>query len=228
MVGEKVKTTIDKFSGLWPGGYFQGDPLGKNSPNGYQSQGVDKIVYRGKKMSVLHATYLECIKPYITEKTKSLEIGCGKGGWTKCLLGSKEVVCLEVLSEEETRFRDYIGHPENVKYITIKDFSCSMLRDVYFDYMFSFGCLCHLLFEEIEMYARNLFDKMNYGANCFWMVADEQNYIRATKGPSPNQKNLWCEASKEEISDMLDEEGYTVITEDVGTIPRDAIIHFMK
>jgi hypothetical protein len=61
---------IGGFSKIWPGGYFEGDPLDPLSKSSYKSLGW---------MSVLHATYLRCIKPYINEDTVALEIGAGRG-----------------------------------------------------------------------------------------------------------------------------------------------------
>ena len=44
--------------------------------------------------------------------------------------------------------------------------------------MFSFGTLCHVSFEGIEEYAKNLHKKLKTGANCFWMIGDynKNNY----------------------------------------------------
>ena len=39
-----------------------------------------------------------------------------------------------------------------------------MLPEDYFNYMFSFGCLCHVSFEGISEYAENIFPKLQIGA----------------------------------------------------------------
>jgi 16S rRNA A1518/A1519 N6-dimethyltransferase RsmA/KsgA/DIM1 with predicted DNA glycosylase/AP lyase activity len=87
-------------------------------------------------MSVLHATYLRCIKPYINNHTVSLEIGPGRGAWTKALLPSKEIYVLDALPEEHNRFFEYLEYPKNVRYFQVKDFDCEILPDNYFNYMF--------------------------------------------------------------------------------------------
>lgn len=66
-----------------------------------------------------------------------------------------------------------------MKYFQVKDFKCEMLPDSYFDYMFSYGCLCHVSFEGIREYAKNLYTKLKGNSNCFWMVADYDKYNRA-------------------------------------------------
>ena len=47
------------------------------------------------------------------------------------------------------------------------------------NYMFSFGCFCHVSFEGIEQYAVNLYSKLKHGSNCFWMIADHDKYNAA-------------------------------------------------
>jgi len=166
----KLTTELNSFNGLWEGGYFEGDPLNPIAMSGYGQLGF---------ISVLHATYLRCIKPYINDQSISLEIGAGRGAWTKALLPSKEVYALDALPEEHNRFYEYLGYPRNVKYHQVQDFQCKILPENYFNYMFSFGCLCHVSFEGITKYAVSIYPKLTSGSNCFWMVADYEKYNRA-------------------------------------------------
>lgn len=167
---KRLHREIESFRGLWPGGYYEGDPLDAVGWSGYRQLGF---------VSVLHATYLLCIRPYITGNTISLEIGPGRGAWTKALLPSKEVYVLDALPEEYNGFYDYLGYPRNVKYFQVTDFNCDMLPKDYFDYMFSFGCLCHVSFDGIRQYARSVYPKLKHGSQCFWMVADYHKYNSA-------------------------------------------------
>jgi len=164
---KRLVEELDSFKGIWNGGYYEGDPLKPMSKSTYGQLGF---------ISVLHATYLQCIKPYVNKNTVSLEIGPGRGAWTKALLPSKQVYALDALPAEHNGFFEYLEHPENVKYFQVKDFMCEMLPDNYFDYMFSFGCLCHVSFEGISEYARNIYPKLKRNSNCFWMVADYDKY----------------------------------------------------
>lgn len=161
---------VDSFRGLWPGGYFEGSPL---DPVGESSYGV--LGY----MSVLHVIWLTCIRPYVNERTVGIEIGPGRGAWTKTMLAARELWCLDVLSPEETGFRSYVGNPPNVHYLQVGDFECRDLPDAHFNYLFSFGCLCHVPFEGVTAYMRNLYPKLVPGAECFIMVADYAKLRRA-------------------------------------------------
>ena len=169
MPQDKLSEEIKSFQGLWKGGYYEGDASDYLSRSAYGSFGY---------VSVLHAIYLRCIKPYINAETVALEIGPGHGAWTKAMLDSKEIWTLDALSAEYNQFFEYLNYPKNVKYFQVEDFECRELPENYFNYMFSFGCLCHVSFEGISEYAANIFDKMQSGADCFWMIADKQKYAR--------------------------------------------------
>jgi len=170
VVDDRLKEELDSFQKLWHGGYFEGDPLVPLAPSAYQQLGF---------ISILHATYLRCIKPYITSESVSLEIGPGRGAWTRCLLPSKEVYALDALSADHNGFFQYLGHPANVQYFQVQDFECEMLSENHFDFMFSHGCLCHVSFDGISQYARNIFPKLRSGSECFWMIADYEKYNSA-------------------------------------------------
>jgi phospholipid N-methyltransferase len=167
---DNLPEELKSFRGLWGGGYYEGDPLQVLSSSTFGAVNF---------ISVLHATYLRCIKPYIHSQTVALEIGPGRGAWTKAMLPAREVWTLDTLPEEENRFYEYLGHPAHVKYIQVTDFQCSMLPDDYFSYMFSFGCFCHVSFQGMREYAVHLFPKLKAGSDCFWMIADREKYNRA-------------------------------------------------
>jgi hypothetical protein len=166
------RADVESFRGLWPGGYQEGFPLDPVSESSY-----GPFSY----MSVLHVAYLACIRPHVGPDTIALEIGPGRGCWTRTLLGAREIWCLDVLSQEETGFSEYIGRPPNVRYIQVDDFLCRDLPDDHFTYLFSYGCLCHIPFEGVRAYLRNLFPKLRAGAQAFIMVADFDKYRRALR-----------------------------------------------
>jgi hypothetical protein len=218
---------IASFENLWHGGYFDVDPLNPNIRSSYRESGT---------VSVYHATYLYCIKNFITPATIALEIGPGRGAWTKCMLPAKEIHVLDALSAEHNKFFEYVGKASHVFYHQVEDFSCKELPDNYFNYMFSFGCLCHISFKNIQEYAQNLYKKMLPNANCFWMIADYDQHEKAT-GCKVNGHNLnhdnplpgrWFNAGKKRTCEMLKAIGYKIIKEDIETCPRDPVIHFLR
>lgn len=175
-----LKEQIATFNKVWKGGYYEGNPEEPLTLSSYGEFGY---------ISVLRATYLRCIKPYITSETTVLEIGPGRGAWTKTMLEAKEVWALDAVSAETSGFWKYVGQQTHVKYIQVEDFSCRMLPENYFDYMFSFGCLCHVPFAGIEQYAENLFPKLKSGSNCFWLVADYEKFNQTVN--NPDKYSIW-------------------------------------
>jgi len=251
------------FADIWRGGYYEGDPLDPLGPSKYRRIGY---------ISLIHAVYQVCLRPYIQQDSVVLEIGPGRGAWTRGMLGAKEIWCLDAKSREDNKIDEYVGHPSNLVYHQVEDYECKMLPEDTFTFLFSFGCFCHVPFEGITAYAKNLFSKLKVGADAFWMVADygKRNAIardfkkydvfartlppRVLKllefwnqrkqckilGPDreePLDKNndtqgnaagRWYHSGAARTADMLRECGYEIVTEDVGLVPRDAIVHFRK
>ena len=230
---EKLKKELASFEhiALWEGGYYEGDPLDPEGTSSYDERGLGRI-------SILYATYLRCIKPYVKPDTVVLQIGVGKGAWTKTMLRAKEIYALDALPEKTNHFFEYLGYPYNVKYFQVKDFSCDMLPENHFDYMFSFGCMPHISLTGITEYAINLYTKLKTGANCFWMIADFEQYNRVCKYVGTSSElhswdetpvpSRWYDTGLNRIVPMLEETGYHILDRDVGTNPRDPIIWFTK
>lgn len=138
-------------------------------------------------ISVLHAVYQACIRPNITPETSALEIGPGRGAWTKTFREAREVWCLDALSAEYNRFWEYVGEENRsrVRYFQVEDFSCRQLPDNYFDFLFSFGTFCHISWQRQQDYYRNLFPKMKPSAQAFIMIADFDKFNRAVTAYRP-------------------------------------------
>lgn len=160
---------IGMFRNLWKGGYLEGDPLDPAATSGYGDLGY---------ISVLHAVYHVCVRPFIKPETVVLEIGPGRGGWTRTMLEAREIWCLDALSAEHNRFWEYVGNEQQgrVRYKQVADFSGACLPLSHFDFLFSFGVFCHISPEGQRIYLRNLFEKMKHGANAMVMFSDFDKY----------------------------------------------------
>lgn len=159
---------LSSFRKIWKGGFYAGDPL-ERMRSAYGLFGY---------VGVPFAVVLRCIRPYVDGDTVALEIGPGRGAYTRALLPAREVWCIDALSAEHNRFWEYLGEQPHVSYAQVNDFTCAMLPEGVIDYVFSYDALCHVPFEGLEAYAGSLFTKLKPGAQCFWMVADYAKYRR--------------------------------------------------
>ena len=159
----------DKFSRAWQGGYFEGNPLDSMAPSSYGPYGYNSILY---------TVYLSCIRDYVNAQTTVLEIGPGRGAWTKAILNCecKLVYAVDAAPPEQTHFWQYVGATDRAKYIQTKDFTLSQVPDNSVDHFFSLGVFCHLKPEMCEAYLASLAKKMRSGAHGFLMIADYDKY----------------------------------------------------
>jgi len=160
---------FEKFGQAWQGGYFEGEPLDPMAPSGYGVFGYNSILY---------TVYLTCIRNYVNPETTALEIGPGRGAWTKAILkqGCKLVYAVDAAAAEHTRFWEHVGATDRARYIQCADLTLSGVPDNSVDYFFSFGVFCHLKPEMCEDYLASLARKMRPGSHGFLMIADYDKY----------------------------------------------------
>lgn len=162
-------------SGLWEGGFVEGDPL--------DPMAISTYVYQNDMgyMSVIHAVYRVLIKGHVRPGSTVLEIGPGRGAWTRAILSCDpaDVHVADVLTPEHNRFWDYVGRRPNVHYHTVEDCALTPVADASIDFVFSFGCFCHLSEHVAREYFRTFARVMRPGTTGFVMFADYDKWNRA-------------------------------------------------
>jgi hypothetical protein len=162
----ELRAELRSFKDLWHGGFFGCDPA---DPAG-ALWGITSF------LGVSHAIYLACIIPHVKPSTTVLEIGCGRGAWTKLMLAAREIYCVDALPPQHNGFYEYVGRHDHVHYATAEDFSLKEVPLDAIDFTFSYDALCHVSFDGISEYAKNLFPRMRSGALGIWMVADYRKF----------------------------------------------------
>jgi hypothetical protein len=172
-----VTQFLSQFTRIWSGGYFEGNPLDPMTPSTYGIYGYNSILY---------TTFCSCIRPYLAQGATVLEIGPGRGAWTKTFLGRgcERIYAVDVAPPEHTGFWEYVGYHSEIQYIVDQDLSLSEIPENSIDFFFSFGVFCHLLPEMCETYIDSLSRKMRSGGRGFLMIADfdKYNYCRLNSG----------------------------------------------
>jgi len=168
---------LRQFSSLWDGGYFEGDPRDPLGSSTYGLWGYN---------SALFTTYMACIRPYVDANTTALEIGPGRGAWSKAILerGAERLYVVDAASAEHTNFWQYVGPTDRATYLLAKDFNLDGVPDNSINYFFSFGTFCHLKPEMSVAYIKSLARKMKAGANGFLQFADLDKYNNCLGNPS--------------------------------------------
>jgi SAM-dependent methyltransferase len=219
----------ESFFKVWQGGYYEGNPLDPYTESSYSRD----------KVSILYLTYKVCIEPYIHQNTKVMDVGCGQGAWTKCMLKSNDVWALDALPADTNNFYEYVG-TRNVKYVVIEDVSNLPLPNDYFDYMFSFGCFCHLSRPTIYEYMKSLYQKMVINCNCFTMISDYDKFnsyyqsiglIMKCRDKNEDQvpnPGRWYHLGLDWYCQMLFDVGFKIVCPDVQVNFRDPVVHFVK
>lgn len=226
----RAREETAQFSGLWPGGYFEGDPLNPKGNSSYEQQ------FNLGFLSTLYVTYLMCIRPYVNEGTVVLEIGPGRGAWTKAMLkhNPKQILALDALPAAYNRFWEYVGTTDSIKYYQVEDASCSVVADQSVNFFFSFGCFCHLSRAVTEEYFKNIYNKMLPNSHGFCMISDYRKYNEAVNKnlgldeeltPKPGR---WYHIGTDWFVSKLEEIGFCIVQADIQSNLRDPITHFVK
>lgn len=250
---------ISEFTREWPGGYFEGDPRDPFGASSYLDLGY---------ISVLYATYLVCLKAHITPDTNVLEIGPGRGAWTKAIvgLGPKMVWALDAASDEHSGFSAYVGRSSRVQFHQVTDESLREVPNLQINLFFSFGVFCHLPECIVGNYLMSLYGKMAPGAHGYFLIGDfDQRNAAARNANSLDQlfslrrfaahrathrlvtklfpakfnqgvgrsdsdrgASQWYDIGKVRAGDLARKAGFVVLDLDIGTCPRDPILHIMK
>lgn len=160
---------LGRFGKIWEGGYFEGDPRDPVGRNTYTIFGF---------VSVLYVAYLTCIKPYVRPGVTVLEIGPGRGAWTKAIAELKpdRVFAVDVVDPHYAGFWDYVGEKANVTHLVTDNFRLDEIADASIDHFFSFGVFCHLKPEMSIAYFDALARKMKPDANGFVLIGDFEKF----------------------------------------------------
>ncbi|MDM7957512.1 class I SAM-dependent methyltransferase [Blastomonas sp.] len=175
-MNQRVSTDFSRhrstFQKIWQGGYYGGDPLDPVLAREYGDLSL---------ISVNHAVYQALVRPNVNSETKVLEIGPGRGAWTKSMLNAKEIWCFDALSAEHNNFWEYVGpgNKSKINYFEVSDASLTQAPDDHFDFIFSFGAFCHIPVDIQRAYQENLFKKAKSGAKGVIMFADFDKFNHA-------------------------------------------------
>lgn len=177
-------------------------------------------------------TFYRAILPFLRPDSSVLEIGPGRGSWSRAILAylpDGELTSLDFID-----VRQWINPTEfNGRFVfhQVQDFSFSSVPEDYFDFFWSFGVLCHHTIEQICGILANSRPKMRKGGVAVHEYGHWDKMFQSGRMVSfpqlieePDEKSWWPSNSPEAMEAAAREAGWICIEPDLDLFTRDGII----
>jgi cyclopropane fatty-acyl-phospholipid synthase-like methyltransferase len=156
--------------------------------------------------------------PYVHPDLTCVEIGPGGGRWTRYLLTCNTLYCVdfhqELLDELAANFRApgmHLIRNNGTDFPGVPDQCC--------DFLFSYGVFVHLELDAIGAYLRNMRRLLRADSQVVIHYADKTKELgRQTEGFGDNDP--------QRMRALVLESGYSILEEDVDTLPHSCVVRF--
>ncbi len=224
--------TLEVLRNLFPRGYSSGDVLSR-------IPGPRRILEEVRIGASYRQVFFRAILPYLTRESKVLELGPGSGSWTRAIL--KYVPLGEVHTVDFQDVRDWIqpepGSGRLVCY-QVTDNSFAGVPDGAFDFLWSFGVLCHNNADHRREILRNSLRKLKPGGVAAHQIGDWDKLdqlgwglrfgIPARFRKLPDEQIWWPRNSAAQTCQMAREEGWEIVAPDLALLKRDSLCVLRK
>lgn len=170
------------------------------------------------------------LKPFYNPDHTALEIGCGGGFWTANYLTGhfRRLICIDVI-KQPPGFNNLL----DVEYIELpdRDFTCQGVEDNSIDFVWCYGCFCHLTMDAVHEYLHNIYQKVKAGSNLVIMFG---NWPRHPQMHAVDPNDKWPPAScpwfYQDITLVKEAVQNAGFVDFIDLFPnfRDTIAHFKK
>lgn len=178
--------------------------------------------------------FLKAVLPYIKSDSVVLELGPGKGSWTKAFLKYLLLGKLHVVDFQDVEpWLKPEKHQGRLVCHKVEDNSFFCIEDCSIDFFWSFGVLCHNNIEQIKAILSNSLPKMKEGAFAVHQYADwekldaygwKKGKIPSSFQQLPDREIWWPRNERETMCKIAREAGWNVVCPDLGLIKRDSMI----
>jgi len=180
----------------------------------------------------------ELIRPRLLASRTLLEIGPGRGSWTKAVLDTFPDGTLYVIDRLPLEHMIRLRCPsagDRLRFVQSNSNDYSMFPNNLFDFAFSFGVFVHLPLREIKTLLTRLRPKMCHGGEIIlhysnWDKLDKWGWERA-RVPTwfrdyPNHPEVWwTKNSSEKMKRISESSGYTIVSLDLGYFQSCSVLH---
>lgn len=208
---------------------------------GYDSGEINSIepdARRAHEEALIGGSYYEvfqkAIQPFVTPNSRVLELGPGKGSWTRAILSlvtHGEVHTLDI--HDVTRFMKPTDWPGRLHCHLVNDNDYRFLPDDFFDFFFSFGVFCHLHHAERMEILKQALPKVRRGGYSVHEYGDwnKLDMFGWSRGGIPedlkqvsDEESWWPRNDALKMAQAARNSGWSVIWPDLDILKRDGII----
>ena len=182
--------------------------------------------------------FVKAVRPHLAEDATVLELGPGRGSWTRALLASVprgHVHTVDLL--DVTEWLDPDRYDGRLTCHRTEDHSFSMIEDESIDFFFSFGVLCHNTTSSIGEIMAAALPKMRPGARSVheygdWRKLEALGWTDDRHGvpvfcrdlPDEHERNCWPRNDRDRMAAVCESAGWIVEEADLGLFSRDGVI----
>jgi SAM-dependent methyltransferase len=186
----------------------------------------------------LRTAFEVSIRPYLDPDATVLELGCGRGTWSRAALRYLPRGVLHTVDFQDVRPWLHPEHyPSRLICHHVHDNGFSCVPDGAFDFFFSFGALVHNNLAAIEEILRNSRPKMKEGGLAAHHYAEwdklsafgwERARVPLSFRDLPDDRIWWPRNSRAQMVAAARRAGWTVVCDDLKVFARDAVILLRK
>ncbi|NEQ97123.1 MAG: class I SAM-dependent methyltransferase [Cyanothece sp. SIO2G6] len=223
--------TIDWLQREFSYGYSSGDIL---------SDAGDPVLL--KEEQVVGGSYrdifMEAIATYLRPDSRVLELGPGRGSWSRAILKYIPNGKLHTIDfQDVSQWLDVDQYGGRLTCHTVTENSFACVADDTFDFFWSFGVLCHNNVEQIEQILGNALNKVKVGGIAIhqyadWSKLDDFGWERGNVPKSfqdlPDDEIWWPRNNRATMVAISHRAGWDVLDPDLGLLERDSMVKLQR
>jgi hypothetical protein len=178
--------------------------------------------------------FLKAVVPYLQPDSRVLELGPGRGSWSRAILKFIPDGELHTVDfQDVTQWLNPSVYAGRLVCHQVAENSFSELPDNYFNFFWSFGVLCHNEVDGIRKILTNARQKMKPGALSVhqygnWLNLERFGWKRGRVPldfkDKPDSKIWWPRNDQVAMTKVAQDSGWEVLSPDLGLVRRDSII----
>ena len=212
-------------------GFDSGD-IEANGPD--ERRDHDERISGGSYLEIFNTV----IKPIIKPDSTILELGPGRGSWTRAVLNNFSYVTVHTVDYVDvSQWLDESTYPGRLFCHRVEGNSFDCIEDLSIDLFFSIGVLCHNEDLRRREILKNVLPKVKSGGRSLhqygaWDKLDSYGWKRGGVPEEfkekPDEEIWWPRNSIDMMRDAAVQTGWNVINADIDLLKRDGIIIMEK